>query len=100
MFMYVLTSSQDEIDARLMQQFETKPFKARPLNQSIMNSAGDFGVPKIAKQALSQPISPNLSTKRRAASNKHKQVDNENLHRACLNSAKSLNNTLNSTLNR
>ncbi|RKP10072.1 hypothetical protein THASP1DRAFT_22177 [Thamnocephalis sphaerospora] len=36
-------------------------FKARPVNYKVLNSAGDLGVPKVAKPKLTVPKSPKFS---------------------------------------
>lgn len=40
-------------------------FKARPLNPKVFTSAGDLGVPRIAKKPLTVPVSPVFSTMRK-----------------------------------
>lgn len=40
-------------------------FKARPLNPKIFTGAGDLGVPKLQKAALTVPVSPIFSQRRR-----------------------------------
>ncbi len=84
-----------------MQQFQANPFKARQLNQSVMSSNGNLGVPKISKKPLSDPMSPELSTKKRAELNKPHQTDDKELRKTCVKITTNVHNsTLNSTFQR
>ena len=45
---------------------EAKPFRARPVNPDILNSQGDYGVPRIPKKAPTMPEDIKLNTEVRA----------------------------------
>jgi hypothetical protein len=84
-----------------MEQFQANPFKARQLNQSVMSSNGNLGVPKISKKPLSDPMSPALSTKKRAELNKPHETDDKELHKTCVKFTTNVHNSkLNSTFQR
>jgi hypothetical protein len=40
-----------------------KPFKAKPVSQSIINSSGDLGVPRVKKRSVTEPVSPKFHYK-------------------------------------
>lgn len=42
-------------------------FKALPVNQKILHSAGDLGVPRVPKRPLTEPVSPKFHTDERSA---------------------------------
>mmetsp|Transcript_46323 Transcript_46323/g.68355 ORF Transcript_46323/g.68355 Transcript_46323/m.68355 type:complete len:1044 (-) Transcript_46323:1107-4238(-) len=41
-----LPKSQDEIEEEMMSHFKSNPFRARPLNDNVMLSSGELGLPK------------------------------------------------------
>jgi hypothetical protein len=42
-----------------------EPFKAKPVNEKVLHSAGDLGVPRIRKRPLTEAVSPKLLTDQR-----------------------------------
>ncbi|KAF9143241.1 hypothetical protein BGX30_001017, partial [Mortierella sp. GBA39] len=59
---YSIPSANDREALRIRR---TPGFKARPLNPKIFTGAGDLGLPKIQKPALTVPISPVFSQRKR-----------------------------------
>eukprot|EP01104_Vermistella_antarctica_P000579 TRINITY_DN10731_c0_g1_i1.p1 TRINITY_DN10731_c0_g1~~TRINITY_DN10731_c0_g1_i1.p1 ORF type:complete len:889 (+),score=198.21 TRINITY_DN10731_c0_g1_i1:272-2938(+) len=59
-------SSQQKED-RLVESMNKRQFRALPLNPKILHSAGDYGVPRIRKPALTQPKEFAFATDERAA---------------------------------
>lgn len=49
-----------------MERFRKNPFRARKVNQHIINSQGDIGVPKTRPKELTTPKSPNMSVNSRS----------------------------------
>lgn len=47
--------STEQLEEELMAQIAAQPFKARPVNAAVMNSQGDYGVPRIPKKELTEP---------------------------------------------
>jgi len=58
---------------------ECRHFKAYPLNRKVLESAGDLGVPRLAKRKLTRPQSPALATRDRSILRKRTrgEVDEE-----------------------
>ncbi|KAF9547709.1 hypothetical protein EC957_007874 [Mortierella hygrophila] len=59
---YSIPSANDREALRIRR---TPGFKARPLNPKIFTGAGDLGLPKIQKPALTVPVSPVFSQRKR-----------------------------------
>ncbi|KAF9923633.1 hypothetical protein FBU30_006356 [Linnemannia zychae] len=59
---YSVPSANDRESLRIRRM---PKFKARPLNPKIFTGAGDLGLPKIQKPALTVPVSPVFSHRRR-----------------------------------
>lgn len=59
---YSVPSANDREALRIRR---TPGFKARPLNPKIFTGAGDLGLPKIQKPALTVPVSPVFSQRKR-----------------------------------
>ncbi|KAG9068432.1 hypothetical protein KI688_010700 [Linnemannia hyalina] len=59
---YLIPSANDREALRIRR---TPGFKARPLNPKIFTGAGDLGLPKIQKPALTVPVSPVFSQRKR-----------------------------------
>ncbi|KAF9584862.1 hypothetical protein BGW38_004888 [Lunasporangiospora selenospora] len=54
----------------------TPSFRARPFNPKVFTSAGDLGVPRVAKRPLTVPKSPVFSERRRAKDADRQQMGN------------------------
>jgi hypothetical protein len=79
--------SHAEREEELMEEARKNRFKARPLNRSALDSCGDVGVPKVARKALTQPFSPNLSTHVRGTKSRSSSMDSlSSLSSSSLNS--------------
>ena len=55
----------EEREAREMAEAQRNRFKAKGVNRSVLDSCGDLGVPKVARKALTQAVSPKLRSSAR-----------------------------------
>jgi hypothetical protein len=56
LILYVSSSIPTQEEREAEELAKIKPFKARPVNSSVLYSAGDMGVPKVEKPQLTQPV--------------------------------------------
>ena len=56
-----------EMEMEQMKQFQSKPFRAKPVDPRVMNSAGDLGVPRLPKKPLTKCESPKFRVDKRAS---------------------------------
>ena len=65
-------ASTAEREEEMMTAIASKPFKARPVNPAIMNSVGDYGVPRVAKK---EPTVPSAAPRCANVTTSHKEGD-------------------------
>ena len=64
---HTIPKSTEELEMEEMNAIEAQPFKAKPVDPRVMNSAGDLGVPRLSKKPLTQCASPNFRVDKRAS---------------------------------
>jgi len=62
-----LPKSTAELEEELMERFRKNPFRARAINQKVMASQGDIGVPKTRPRGLTEPRGFSFRSDARAA---------------------------------
>jgi hypothetical protein len=55
----------DEQEAKEMEDFQKRPFKAKPVDRRIFESCGELGVPKVSVKPPTIPVEFNLKTEKR-----------------------------------
>lgn len=64
---HVVPKSSEELEIEEMNAIKAQPFKAKPVDPRVMNSAGDLGVPRLPKKPLTQCASPKFRVDKRAS---------------------------------
>jgi len=65
------TISTEEREAKLMEEFSKKPFKAQPVSKAVLSVHGACGVTAIDKKPLTEAVSPKFRSDARCESRKH-----------------------------
>lgn len=68
--------SREEQEDKMMKEIESKPFKARAIDQRIFSSVGELGVPKVPAKPLTEPVAFEFRTDKRC-SNAHTVAEKE-----------------------